>query len=352
MSGRLPWALWWTQTLAILRLEMRKNFAGKRAVPVYLLAAAPVLLFGAHAVLSPNCEHCDPGRTGIVYAGVFQLFVLRLAIFFGCVAIFMNLFRGDMLDKTLHFWFLAPIRREVLLLGKYLAGLVAAVVIFTGGALLCFAAMLWPHDPGEVQVYWQAAGLAHAFWYGAAAALGCVGYGSVFLAAGLLLRNPIVPAATLLLWEAINGFLPATLQKVSVLYYLQSLCPIPAPMDNGAPAIIRMLLSPAEPASHFWSVAGLLALTALVLVVAARASRRIEISYSTEKPGTSGIHKEARLAQQQSAHKSDWRQRDCHGRRSAWNWLVQSRSSFCSSPVLAVFDGERSLLSPGSSRKS
>jgi len=217
-----------------------------------------------------------------VFAGLFQYFYLRLAIFFGCLGIFMNLFRGDMLDKTLHFWFLAPIRREVLLLGKYLAGLVAAVAIFTGGALLCYAAMLWPHDPGEVQVYWQAAGLSHAFWYGAAAALGCVGYGSVFLAAGLLLRNPIVPAATLLLWEAINGFLPATLQKVSVLYYLQSLCPIPAPMDNGAPAFIRLLLSPAEPASHFWSVAGLLALTALVLVVAARASRRIEISYSTE----------------------------------------------------------------------
>jgi hypothetical protein len=170
----------------------------------------------------------------------------------------------------------------VLLLGKYAAGLVAAVVIFTGGALLCFAAMLWPHDPGEVQVYWQASGLSHAFWYGAAAALGCVGYGSVFLAAGLLLRNPIVPAAALLLWEAINGFLPAALQKVSVLYYLQSLCPIPAPMDASAPAIFRMLLSPAEPASRLWSVAGLLVLTALVLVVAARASRRIEISYSTE----------------------------------------------------------------------
>lgn len=217
-----------------------------------------------------------------VFAGLFQYFYLRLAIFFGCLGIFMNLFRGEMLDKTLHFWFLAPIRREVLLAGKYAAGLAAAVVIFTGGALLCFAAMLWPHDPGEVQVYWQASGLSHAFWYAAAAALGCVGYGSVFLAIGLLLRNPIVPAAALLLWEAINGFLPATLEKISVLYYLQSLCPVPAPVDNGAPAIIRMLLSPGEPASRFWSVAGLLALTAVVLVVAARASRRIQISYSTE----------------------------------------------------------------------
>ena len=50
----------------------------------------------------------------------------------------MNLFRGEMLDKTLHFWFLAPVRREVLLAGKYGAGLIASVVIFAGGAMLCF----------------------------------------------------------------------------------------------------------------------------------------------------------------------------------------------------------------------
>ena len=132
----------------------------------------------------------------------------------------------------------------------------AATVIFTTGAMLCFAAMLWPHDPVEVQAYWQSAGLGHAFWYTAAAVLGCVGYGSVFLAAGLLLRNPIIPAAVLLGWESINGFLPEILQKLSVLYYLQSLCPVPAPTDKGAPAIIQSLLSPASPASVRIGVTG------------------------------------------------------------------------------------------------
>jgi len=39
------------------------------------------------------------------------------------------------------------------------------------------------------------------------------------------LRNPIVPAITILLWESINGILPAALQKLSVLYYVQSLWP-------------------------------------------------------------------------------------------------------------------------------
>ena len=140
----------------------------------------------------------------------------------------MNLFRGEMLDKTLHFWFLAPARREVLLAGKYLAGLIAAVLIFGVGAALCFGIMLWPQDPAELDAFWRAQGASHLFWYAASAALGCVGYGSVFLAAGLLLRNPIVPAITILFWESVNGILPAMLQKVSVLYYVQSLCPVPA----------------------------------------------------------------------------------------------------------------------------
>jgi hypothetical protein len=124
--------------------------------------------------------------------------------------------------------------------------------------------------------------MAHAFWYVAAAALGCVGYGSVFLAVGLYVRNPIVPAAVLLAWEGINGILPAVLQKMSILYYLQSLCPVPAPMDNDAPMLIRLLAAPASPASHTTAILGLLLLSTLVLWVAGRAIRGMEISYGAE----------------------------------------------------------------------
>ena len=63
--------------------------------------------------------------------------------------------------------------------------------------------MIWPHDPVEVQAWWNAGGGGHVFWYAAAAVLGCVGYGSVFLAAGLYFRNPIIPAAVL----AVTGLL-------------------------------------------------------------------------------------------------------------------------------------------------
>jgi ABC-type transport system involved in multi-copper enzyme maturation permease subunit len=233
-------------------------------------------------------EHQDINRVldfeedRTIFAGIFQYFYLRLAIFFGCLGIFMYLFRGEMSNRTLHFWFLAPARREVLLAGKYVAGLIASSVIFGGGALLTFIALLWPHDAVEVQTYLSAGGMSHMFWYTAAAALGCVGYGSVFLAVGLYLRNPIIPAAVLLAWESVNGILPHALQKLSILYYLQSLCPIPAPMEAGAPTLIQLLASPAAPASRPGAILGLLVLTAFVLWIASLAVRRMQISYGAE----------------------------------------------------------------------
>jgi ABC-type transport system involved in multi-copper enzyme maturation permease subunit len=217
-----------------------------------------------------------------VFAGIFQYFYLRLAIFFGCLGIFMNLFRAEMSNRTLHFWLLAPARREVLLAGKYAAGLIASAVIFGGGAMLTVAAMIWPHEAVEVQAFWNAGGMGHIFWYGAAAVLGCVGYGSVFLAVGLYVRNPIIPAALLLAWEGASGVLPHVLQKMSILYYLQSLCPVPAPMEDDAPMLIRLLAAPAAPASRPGAILGLLLLTAFVLWISSLAARRMQISYGAE----------------------------------------------------------------------
>jgi hypothetical protein len=190
----------------------------------------------------------------------------------------MYLFRGEMSNRTLHFWFLAPARREVLLAGKYAAGLIASAVIFGGGPCSrlrpCLAARC-----GRSPAYWNAGGMGHVFWYATAAALGCVGYGSVFLAVGMYVRNPIIPAAVLLIWEGANGILPHVLQKMSILYYLQSLCPVPAPMDNDAPTLIRLLAAPGRSRVASGAILGLLLLTAFVLWIGSLAVRRMQISY-------------------------------------------------------------------------
>lgn len=221
-------------------------------------------------------------QDSIVFATVFQFFYLRLVIFFGCVGIFTNLFRGEMLDKSLHYYLLAPIRREVLLAGKYLAGLLATVVIFATSTALQLLAMFWHFDSRTLGDYLHGQGLSHIASYLGVTVLACVGYGSVFLAAGLLFRNPIIPAATVLVWEGANVFLPAALKKISLIFYLQSLCPVAAPSNQDIPGPLRLLISAAEPATAMVAVTSVLILSSMALGIASLRARRLEINYSTD----------------------------------------------------------------------
>lgn len=223
------------------------------------------------------------GQDSYVFAGVFQFFFVRLAIFFGCLGIFMNLFRGEMVDRSLHFYLLAPVRREVLVIGKYIAGLIAATVIFSVSTALQLFSLLLQFDSATVSTFLsQNHGMSQIAAYMGVTVLACIGYGSIFLAAGLLFRNPIIPAAIVLIWEAVNPVLPALLKKISIIYYLKSLCPVDIPLDPGMPPLVALLVSNPEPISAYISVMGLLALSACVLFVSTRQVRRLEINYTTD----------------------------------------------------------------------
>jgi ABC-type transport system involved in multi-copper enzyme maturation permease subunit len=283
---RLPWALWRAQILAILRLELRKTFFTRRGAWIYLLAFAPVVLFAAHSFVElKNGGHGDLGEDSHVFAAIFQFFFLRLAIFFGCVGIFGNLFRGEVLEKSLHYYFLAPLRREVLVVGKFLSGLLAATVIFCSSTLLQFVALYCYFSSNTLQEFlFHEHGLGQLAAYLGVTLLACIGYGSVFLAAGLLFRNPLIPTVVVLVWEAVNGFLPALLQKISVIFYLKSLCPVAIPEainvdQNSLLAFLAVNPSPAAPAT---AILGLLILCLIILALSSRQVRRMQIDYGAE----------------------------------------------------------------------
>ncbi|HEV2423971.1 MAG TPA: hypothetical protein VGZ29_03990 [Terriglobia bacterium] len=284
--NELPWGLWWTQVRAVMRLEMKKTLFSRRGIWVYLLAFAPVLIFVVKSVVFMRMGRAgDIGEDTHLFAAIFQLFYLRLAIFFGCVGIFMNLFRGEVLDKSLHYYFLAPVRRAVLLVGKFLAGLVAAELIFGASVVLQFAAVYWYFDAGTRQEYFfHGHGLAHLAAYVGVTLLACLGYGAVFLAAGVMFRNPLLPTAAVLIWEAINPILPAVLQRVSVIFYLKSLCPVLIPgdisLDKGNP--LGFIAMNPSPASILTAIVSLLALSLIAVVFSNRQLRCMEIDYGSD----------------------------------------------------------------------
>lgn len=270
------WSLWGRQIGAIMRLEVKKNFLGKRAVLIYLLALMPIGLLALIAIVQPSDrDWIDFVQYPKIFSVIYNALILRTVIFFGCAWIFMNLFRGEIVDRSLHYYFLSSVRREVLIAGKYFSGLVTAVVLFTTVTVLSMFLTFFAHFfSASVRFFLDGAGLGQLFTYIVITMLACVGYGAFFMVVGLFFRNPIIPALVLYGWEWINFLLPPLLKKISVIHYLNSL--VPVPLSEGPFAVV------AEPTPAWISIPGLLIVTALVLIGAGYRIRRMEVRYGSD----------------------------------------------------------------------
>lgn len=275
--------LWHTrarQTAVLISDELQQILASRRAILLYLLAALPVgIMLGLLIVPPQPSDELSTaellGNANLLYANLYNGLIVRTVIFFGCAWLFMNLFRGALLDRSLHYWLLAPVRREVLLVAKYVAGVLAAWGIFSVTVVLSqvlYYVLLGPTL--RTQYLITGSGFRHAGAYLAMALLACVGYGAAFVLIGLWFRNPIVPALAAYGWEGINFLLPPFLKKISVLHYLNSLAPVP--ISEGPFAIV------ADPTPIWLSILGLAVFAGLALSLAAWRVRGMEINYGSE----------------------------------------------------------------------
>jgi len=279
MTGAAARARTARQILAVQTLEIRKRFLGKRAIPVYLLALIPLFMFTARFVAA-QVFHWDVeasvAQDRVLYAGLFRTLILRFVVYFGCVFVFVPLFRGDILDRSLHYYFLVPMKRQTLTVAKYLSGLSAALFLFNAVTLATWTLMyLTLGTQALFERLSSGRGLLEIGGYLLVTSLACVGYGAVFLAAGVFFKNPIVPAVVILGWESINAFLPPVLKKISVIHYLESLCPVSIPPDSG----IAIL---ADPASPWVAIPGIVVVAAILVTLAAQRVRRLDILYGVE----------------------------------------------------------------------
>ena len=49
--------LWWAQVKAVIRLEMKKTFLAKRGLWIYGIAALPIMIFVAYAIVTSTQQH-------------------------------------------------------------------------------------------------------------------------------------------------------------------------------------------------------------------------------------------------------------------------------------------------------
>jgi ABC-type transport system involved in multi-copper enzyme maturation permease subunit len=284
--SKTSWQLWREQICGVARIDLKRNFLTRRALWVYLIALAPVAIFGVGTLVHLR-THSSPAVEMDTrhFAQTFQTFYLRFVVFFGCAGVFLNLFHGEVLDRSLHFYFLAPLRREVLLAGKYLSGLAAASAIFCLSVVFQFAALYGSHSPGTIEQFlFQGHGWEQLAAYVGVTILACVGYGSVFLFLGVLFRNALLPSIAVLVWESLSGYLPPLMQKVSIIYYLKSLCPtgVVTVTNFGGGGILSFFSFNPEPAQAPTAILALLILSFALLTAASLRLRRMEIDYGVE----------------------------------------------------------------------
>jgi ABC-type transport system involved in multi-copper enzyme maturation permease subunit len=270
------WNLWRRQIAAIVRLELQKSFLGRRGLWLFFLAAAPVLLFALIAILPfKGREMLEAGGVTTIYAGVYQGFILRIVIYLAAVAIFGNLIRREILDRSLHYYFLAPLRREVLVAAKFLTGLAVSTVLFSVSTLASYFMAFGPLGFDSLSRHlFHGPGLAHLGAYLLVTVLACLGYGAVFLAFGCFFKSPAIPALAVFAWESMIFLLPPFLKQISVIHYLQSLCPVA--IAQGPFAVL------ADAPPKWLAILGPPALAAVLVALSAFKVRRMEVHYEDD----------------------------------------------------------------------
>jgi len=267
----MHWSLWMRQALTVMKMELKRYVLGKRWVGVYIFAFAPVMLLTLGLVR--RASRPAIGDLTEIYAIFYQTFTLRLSVFFSCAMVFSQLYRGEVLEKTLHFYLLAPVRREVLTLGKYLAGVVAMSLIF-GTSTILTNLLTYMHNFAWAQFFLEGNGFAYMARYFVVTVMACVAYGGVFVLAGTLFKNPAGAAVLVGAWEAFYFILPAEVQKFTIMHYLQSMLPVA--IDRGPFAVV------VDPTPAILGIPLLAVVAGVFVWLAGQVVRLAQVTYSAD----------------------------------------------------------------------
>ncbi|HEV8240960.1 MAG TPA: hypothetical protein VGS57_16460 [Thermoanaerobaculia bacterium] len=210
----------------VMRLEWRRQLLTPRVLWPLLLASLPVAVTGAMAWAATHFHDQlgDIPNLNEVYANLYHALIVRIVLFFGCLALFLNLVRGEVEERTMHYLLLTPVRRPLIVAGKYVAAVGSGWLLFGTTTVLSFVLI---HLPKGLDTAFTAGALRQLAAYVAMTMLGCLGYGGAFLLLGSLLRSPGPLVALFFTWEWFQFLLPPLLKQISVVHYLKALTPVP-----------------------------------------------------------------------------------------------------------------------------
>jgi ABC-type transport system involved in multi-copper enzyme maturation permease subunit len=254
----------------LMRLEWRRQLLTPRVLWPLLLALMPVGITAAVAWAAHRFggDVATRDNMQLGFANLYHGLIVRVVLFFGSLALFVNLVRGEVEERTLHYLLLTPVRRPAIVAAKYLAAVGTGWLLFVGATAASFLLITLPGGLGDA---FTAAGLRQLFAYCGMSALGVIGYGSAFLLLGTLLRSPGYLVAVFFGWEWFEFLLPPLLKQLSVVHYIKVLTPVP--ISEGPFALL------AEPVPAWQAVLKVALYATVAVSVAAWTASRQDLNY-------------------------------------------------------------------------
>ena len=172
------------------------------------------------------------------FAFIFRGGYLYFGVILSAMTFASSVFREELEDQTLHYLYLQPIPRWMIVVGKF-AGFVAVAMPCYAVSLVCVKLlMLLPFGEGGLVKFFEPTSLLILLREFVVIGLGLAVYSSLLLGISNLIRNPI-PGFMMYGWEAVSNLMPESLQQWSLGYYVKAFLP---PSSRAAQTVFGMVV--------------------------------------------------------------------------------------------------------------
>lgn len=220
-------------------MTIRRGLRGRFFWGTLILAGLPVLLVLAQTIITlvmSGFALTDPlpmrwggESTSQETIDVIQFLIvggyLHFSVIFAAIMFGNSVLREEINEQTLHYLFLQPIPRWLILAGKYLGFLAVAWPIFVGALIAAQFLMIVPFGLGGMHAVLIEQGRLWAlvrefFVIGVALAV----FSALFMALSTVFRN-LFDALLIYGWETASSLLPTVLKNFSLTFYFKHLLP-------------------------------------------------------------------------------------------------------------------------------
>ncbi|MCX7000334.1 MAG: ABC transporter permease [Candidatus Sumerlaeota bacterium] len=217
------------QALTIINLSVRRYLFTRYMGVLIFLGLTPCLFAGMIAIAKIIQE--GYGRQPQIsemnqfLQMAFRLIYIHFIIFFVAIIFGFTLLRKEVDDRTLHYLFLQPVSKTLVILSKYVAFVIVTWIFLCATFLLMYVIMFIPYGIGVMAKDLFESGRAvslveECFVMLVALAL----YGAIFMVMGTLFKSAWF-GAIFYLWETALPYLPSTFKFFTVSNYLQAMTP-------------------------------------------------------------------------------------------------------------------------------